>query len=352
MDTTSADTVSAPIPFAVLGLGRMGRLYAETLRDRVPAARLIAAADPDPAARAAFAVEHPGVDLFADPVDALDGVDAVVIATPTRTHHPLVIAAAGAGRAIFCEKPLALTVDDTRAAIDAVDAARVPLQVGFMRRFDAAYVRAKALIDAGSIGEPIVFESVGRDPFCPRPEYADPVQSGGLIVDMAIHDFDLARWLMGREVERVSAEGALLVCDDLRAVGDIDNASINLRFTGGALGHVEVSRNAFYGYDIRSEVLGTEGALTIGQHQQTPVVLLDRQGAHHDVVPYLMERFGDAYRAQLDAFVTCLRDGSTPRVTGEDGLAALAIAVASTRSQRAGGQPMTVADVLSDTSDD
>ncbi len=341
----------APITFAVLGLGRMGRLYAETLRDRVPSARLAAAADPDPAARAAFASDFPGVRLVADPLDALDGVDAVVIATPTKTHHSLVIAAAAAGKAIFCEKPLALTVADTRTAIDAVTAAGVPLQVGFMRRFDATYVRAKALIDAGSIGEPIVFKSVGRDPFCPRPEYADPVLSGGLIVDMGIHDCDLARWLMGQEVERVSAEGSLLVCDDLRAVGDIDNASVNLRFASGTLGHVEVSRNAFYGYDIRTEVLGTEGAVTIGQHQQTPVVLLDRHGAHHDVVPYLMERFGEAYRSQLDAFVTCLRDGSPPRVTGADGLAALAIAVAATRSHHAGGQPVTVADVLSDVTD-
>ena len=338
----------APIPFAVFGLGRMGRLYAETLRDRVPAARLVTAADPDPAGRAAFANAYPDVRLFADPTDAFDGVDAVVIATPTKTHLPLVIAAAAAGKAIFCEKPLALTVADTRATLDAVVAAGVPPQVGFMRRFDATYVRAKSLIDEGAIGDPIVFKSVGRDPFCPRPGYADPVQSGGLIVDMGIHDCDLARWLMGQEVERVSAEGSLLVCDDLRSVGDIDNASVNLRFAGGALGHVEVSRNAFYGYDIRSEILGSEGALVIGQHRQTPVLLLNRGGAHHDVVPYLMERFGDAYRAQIDAFVTCLRDGSPPRVTGEDGLAALAIAVAATRSHHAGGQPVTVADVLND----
>src|SRR6266702_945939 len=169
-----------------------------------------------------------------------------------------------------------LATQVTGVQLYAVAQAHVPLQVGFMRRFDTGYQKAKALIDEGHIGRPVTFKSIGRDPFCPRREYADPVMSGGLIIDMAIHDFDLARWLMGSEVERVSAEGTLLVCKDLESVGDIDNAVINLRFVNGALGNVEVSRNAFYGYDIRTEVLGSEGALVIGTHQQTPVVLLTR----------------------------------------------------------------------------
>ncbi len=186
-----------------------------------------------------------------------------------------------------------------------MERAQVPLQIGFMRRFDAGYQKAKALIADGMIGTPVTFKSIGRDPFCPRREYADPTLSGGLIFDMAIHDFDLARWLMDSEVERVTAEGSLLVCQELAAVGDIDNALINLRFHSGALGNVEVSRNAFYGYDIRSEVLGSEGALTIGVQQYTPVVLFTRAGAQHDVMPYLMERFGEAYRAQRGARRWC-----------------------------------------------
>jgi inositol 2-dehydrogenase len=327
--------MSEPINIGVIGLGRMGRLYAQALARQPIGARLYAVAEPDALARAA-AAELSVPHVLADPGDllGLPDLDAVVIATPTSTHSALVIAAAAAGKPIFCEKPLALTLADARAALDAVGRAGVPLQVGFMRRFDAAYQRAMALIADGRIGRPTTFKSIGRDPFCPRPEYADPAHSGGLIVDMAIHDFDLARWLMGDEVVRVSAEGATLVCDELRAVGDIDNAVINLRFASGAIGNVEVSRNAFYGYDIRTEVLGSEGAVTIGAHGHTPVLLLSRAGAQHDLMPYLMERFGDAYRAQLQHFVGCLRDGTPPSVGGNDGLAALEIAVAATRAYR------------------
>jgi scyllo-inositol 2-dehydrogenase (NAD+) len=213
-----------------------------------------------------------------------------------------------------------------------------------MRRFDAAYRKARSLILEGRIGRPVTFKSVGRDPFCPQRQYADPAKSGGLIVDMAIHDFDLARWLMSSEVERVSAEGALLVCDELSAVGDIDNAVINLRFASGALGNVEVSRNAFYGYDIRTEILGSEGALTIGAHQHTPVLLLTQAGAQHDVTPYLMERFGEAYRAQLQHFADCVRNGQLPEVGGADGLAALEIGIAATRACQT-GRPVALAEM-------
>jgi scyllo-inositol 2-dehydrogenase (NAD+) len=330
--------IKSRLNIGVIGLGRMGQLYARALARQVSGAELYAVAEPDALARAAAVADLAVPHVLADVHDllALPELDAVVIATPTSTHSALVIAAAGAGKPIFCEKPLALTLADTHAALDAVSKAGVPLQVGFMRRFDAAYQRAMALIADGRIGMPTTFKSIGRDPFCPRPEYADPAHSGGLIVDMAIHDFDLARWLVGSEVERVSAEGATLVCDELKAVGDIDNAVINLRFTSGAIGNVEVSRNAFYGYDIRTEVLGSEGAVTIGAHGHTPVLLLTRGGAQHDLMPYLLERFGDAYRAQLQHFVACLRDGKLPAVGGSDGLAALEIALAATRAYREG----------------
>ncbi len=330
----------------VIGLGRMGRLYARTITTQVAGVQLYAVAEPDAQARAVVVEAFPVPHVFADPEDllALPDLDAVVIATPTSTHHALVIAAAQARKAIFCEKPLAISLADTRTALDAVAQAGVPLQVGFMRRFDAAYMRAKALIDEGRIGQPVTFKGVGRDPFCPNPLFADPAKSGGLLIDMGIHDFDLARWLMGSEVERVSAEGSLLVCDTLKAVGDIDNAVVNLRFVNGALGNVEVSRNAFYGYDIRTEVLGSEGALNIGVYQQTPVLLLTREGAQHDIVPYLMERFGPAYSAQIAHFAECLRDNKPPAVGGADALAAFEIGLAATRSVQE-SRPITLAEV-------
>src|SRR5205085_12229429 len=242
------------------------------LTTQMNGAHLHAVADTNEQARSQV-VDELGVSYaFADPYEliALPDLDAVIITTPTSTHSELVSAAAQGGQAIFCEKPLALTLEDTLSALEAVARAQVPLQVGFMRRFDSAYQKAKILIDSGQIGYPVTFKSIGRDPFCPQPEYADPAKSGGLILDMGIHDFDLARWLMGSEVERVTAEGTILVCKVLESVGDIDNAVINLRFMTGALGNVEVSRNAFYGYDIRTEVLGSEGAVIIGAHQHTP----------------------------------------------------------------------------------
>ena len=326
------------VNIGVIGLGRMGRLYAQMLATQVSGARLYAVAEVSEQARSQATSELAVAHAFADAYEllALPGLDAVVIATPTSTHHDPVIAAAKAGKAIFCEKPLALTLEETGSMVEAIANAQVPLQVGFMRRFDAAYQRAKTLIDDGQIGYPVTFKSLSRDPFCPPGNYLDPAKSGGLILDMAIHDFDLARWLVGSEVERVTAEGTVLVCNDLASVGDIDNALVNMRFVNGALGNIEASRNAFYGYDIRTEVLGSEGAVMIGVQQHTPVLLLNRTGAHHDVMPYLMERFGDAYRAQLQHFIDCLRKGQSPSVSGAEALAACKIGIAATRSYQTG----------------
>lgn len=337
--------MEATIKIAVIGFGRMGQVYAHTIR-QIPGTQLYAVADPSEKARSSAQETYAVQKVSAEPLEVigLPEVDAVIITTPTSTHSRLVIAAAQAGKAIFCEKPLALSLEDSQAALEAVEKAGVPLQMGFMRRFDPAYQKAKALIEKGEIGFPVTFKAVGRDPFCPNPEFADPAKSGGLIIDMGIHDFDLARWLVGSEVTRVSTEGTLLVCDVLKAIGDIDNAVVNLRFASGALGNVEVSRNAFYGYDIRTEILGSEGAINIGVYQHTPVLLLTRHGAQHDVTPYLMERFGEAYRAQIQHFVDCLRNSKTPAVTGRDAVAAFEIGLAATRSYQT-GQPVTLAEL-------
>ncbi len=277
------------VKIGVIGLGRMGRLYARMLASRVSGVHLDAVAEVSEQAQSQIMGELDIAHAFADAYEllALPDLDAVVIATPTSTHHDLVIAAAKAGKAIFCEKPLALTLEENRSMLQAVASAQVPLQVGFMRRFDAAYQRAKTLIVDGQIGHPVTFKSLSRDPFCPPGDYMDPAKSGGLILDMAIHDFD---------------------------------------------------------YDIRTEVLGSEGAVMIGVHQHTPVLLLNRAGAHHDVMPYLMERFGDAYRAQLQHFVDCLHNGQSPAVGGAEALAACKIGIAATRSYQA-GRPVTLSEL-------
>lgn len=326
--------MKAKLPVGVIGLGRMGQVYARHLATRVPQARIVAVADAMAERVRTFAEEF-GIESWSmDYRDVLANQDirAVFVISPTSTHREVVTAAAEAGKAIFCEKPVALTLADTDAMLAIIEKKGVMFQAGFMRRFDAGYVAAKKQIEAGAIGQPTTFKSIGRDPFCPDVAYADPHVSGGLILDMAIHDFDLGRWLVGAEVKRVQTEGGLLACPELKAVGDIDNAVINMLFQGGILGNVEVSRNAFYGYDIRTEVLGTEGCVQIGYYQQTPLLLLNRQGIHHDMVPYLMERFGEAYLAQTLDFVERVLNERPAAVGGFDARAALEIALAATQS--------------------
>jgi inositol 2-dehydrogenase len=316
----------------------MGSIYTRHLSARVPEAELVAVADPAPGLAERAAAECGVPKWFEDYRELITDceVEAVVIATPASTHAVVIEAAAAAGRPIYCEKPLALTLGECDRAVRIVERARLPFQVGFNRRFDAAYVQAKRLIEDGAIGTPVTFKSVSRDPMMPRLDYARPEVSGGLIVDMAIHDFDVGRWLMGSEVTRVSTEGGTLVFPELNTVGDFDNAVINLRFGSGALGNVEVSRNALYGYDIRTEVLGSEGAVMVGALQQTPVLLLTREGARHDVMRYIVERFSDAYLAEVRHFVRMVQGNERPGPTVYDGRAATEIALAATVSYREG----------------
>jgi len=327
---------------AVIGFGRMGKIYAQAI-DEMDGACLYAVATMALASEGDLVADYEVPHVFdnAEEAFAIDAVDAVVIATPTSTHCRLVLDAAAAGKAIFCEKPMALSLNDSRRMIEAVKDAGVPFQIGFMRRFDPSYVEAKALIEAGTIGRPVTFKGIGRDPFCPRPEFADPAHSGGLIIDMGIHDMDLARWLMNAEVERVTAEGTTMVCADLKAVGDLDNAVVNLRFENGAIGNVEVSRNAFYGYDIRTEVLGSKAAVRVGGDELGPRLLLLPNGESDGDGSYLLQRFGTAYREQMHDFVSCVREDRPPRCTGADALAAFEISLAASYAAQT-GEPVTL----------
>lgn len=326
------------IGIGVIGLGRMGRVYALHTARQMDGAALVAVADPNPDVLRSFAAQLPGVQAYANYHDLLVNphVQGVLIASPTSTHREVAIEAARAGKAIFCEKPVALTLDATDEVIAAAEQAGVLFQVGFMRRFDRAYAAAKRKLDAGEIGEPVTIRSIGRDPHRTSLEFANPAVSGGLIVDMAIHDFDCVRWLMADDIQRVYAETASLVYPELLDVGDVDNAMIVARFVRGGLGNIEVSRTAIYGYDIRCEVVGTEGTIEIGYLRETPITMLTRAGVTHDVVPHFPQRFGPAYTAQLDHFVDCLLHDRTPVVTPADARAALQACLAATLSQREG----------------
>jgi len=322
------------IRVGLIGAGRMGKVFAHTLAFTVSEVDLVAVADIDPKTSQEVAARYGIRDHYTDYQELLkrEDIDAVVVVTPTATHAEVIKAAAAAGKHIFSEKPLAQSLAMCDAAIAAVSSAGVKLQLGFMRRFDPAYVMAKKKIEEGVIGTPVMFRSTSRDPKRTSLDFARRENSGGLIMDMGVHDFDLARWLMGSEVVRVHTEGGCLVYPELNDVGDIDNAMINLKFANNTIGNIDVSRNAVYGYDIRTEVLGSEGGLLIGKLQQTSTLVMTRQGVIHDTVPYFMERFGEAYTAEIRDFVASIIENRPPSVTGQDARQATAIGIAATLS--------------------
>ena len=327
----------ARLAIGLVGLGRLGRVYARDLSSRIAETRLVAVADPAGSVAQEVADEFDVARHYADPLALIDdpAVDALVIVSPTHTHRELVMAAAARRKPTFCEKPPALSLDEVAVMQDAIARSGMFFQMGFMRRFDAGYAAAKQQLADGRIGKALVFKSTSRDPYRPSLEYANPKSSGGMLIDMGIHDFDLARWFMG-DVRAVSTIGATIAYPELTTVGDIDNAVASLTFTSGTLGVVDLSRSGIYGYDIATEILGSEGTLRIGYLRETPVMLLTKNSVAHDTVPYFMERFRDAYTTQLQNFAQNVQQDRTPPVTIADGMEALRIGVAATRAHETG----------------
>lgn len=324
----------ARIGLAVLGAGRIGALHAANVARHVPGATLAGVADIDRAA-AQRAVEVAGAGRATTAYeDLLDNpaVQGVIIASPTETHALYMVEAARRGKHIFCEKPIALTLEATRDAIDAVRQQGVLLQVGFNRRFDPAWVRARAAVQRGDIGDPWIVKLVGRDPRPAPLSYLE--HSGGQFKDQSVHEFDAARWLIDREVEEVYAAGTVLVDPAIGALGDVDTSLTTLRYAGGALGMVDSCRKAAYGFDIRGEVHGSKGRLMIGYEGRRAALALETNTARQGGASWFLERFARAYRDELIDFVDCVRSGRAPRAGGEDGYRALQIAVAAGRSQR------------------
>jgi inositol 2-dehydrogenase len=317
----------------LIGLGRLGSVYAGYFAQRISGARLAAVADAD-AAIAELHAQKLGVskwyghyqDLLADAE-----IDAVVIVTPTRTHGEIVTAAAERGKAIYCEKPMSLSLDEACSMQQAVERARIFFHPAFTRRFDKGYVAAKRKIEEGAIGAPLVFKSSSRDPFRPSLEFLDPAKSGGIITDMGIHDLDIARWLVG-EIQSVYSIGGAIAYPEMAPINDQDNTITSLNFESGALGTVDLSRSGVYGYDIRTEVLGSKGTLKIGYLRETPLLVMTKEGVTHDTVPYFMERFEGAYIAQLQDFVDRVRRDEPPSISVADGVAALRACLAATLS--------------------
>jgi scyllo-inositol 2-dehydrogenase (NAD+) len=330
----------------LIGLGRLGRVYARDLAGRIPETKLVAVADPQGNVAKEIADEFDVPRSYTDTQALIDdkNVAAIVIVTPTHVHKEQVIAAAGSKKPTFCEKPPALSLAEVAAMKSAVEKSGMFFQMGFMRRFDPGYAAAKKQIEGGRIGMPLVFKATSRDPFRPSLEYANPASSGGMLIDMGIHDFDLARWFMG-DVRTVAAIGATIAYPELATVGDIDNAIASLTFASGKLGVVDLTRSGIYGYDISTEILGLEGTIRIGYLRETPIVVMTKaNGVSHDTVPYFMERFRDAYTNQLQNFAQNVLNERPAPITIDDGMEALRVGVAATRARET-GTTVTVADI-------
>ncbi len=329
-------TGNGRLRLGVIGVGAMGARHAENIARGVPEARLVAVFDAQTAAavRVAAALDcQPTASL--DELLGRDDVDAVVIVSPPRFHADHAVAALEAGKHVLLEKPMALALADADRVIDAAARSGVRLQVGFMRRYDPAYAAAKRRIVAGDIGVPRLFKGIDRDQDAP----VGPFGSAGradILTDSAIHDFDVARWLMADEVTAVRA--TIAVIGDRAVVPCPNLALVDLRFARGAVGNVETLHGAKYGYDIRAEVVGTEGTLLIGGHQRTALTFLGTAGSTHDLIGHWLDRFADAYRLEMADFVAATLAGRPPAVTGDDGRRALAIALAADTAGDQGGE--------------
>lgn len=319
-----------PIGLAVFGAGRIGAVHA-TNASRLAGVTLVGVADIDHAA-AQRLTDKTKTGRVADTAAFLSdpSVSGIVIATPTASHAALIEQAAAAGKHVLCEKPISLDIATTQAAIARAERAKIILQVGFQRRFDAQFQFARRCVESGELGSPRFLRLVGRDHRVPSLDYLRT--SGGQFKDQMIHEFDLARWLMAPAfVTEVFAAGSAVIEPALAQFGDADTTVALLRFNTGALGIVDGSREAVYGYDVRGEILGSKGMVLVGEERLVNGTFLDASAVPAQAESFI-ERFEGAYRAELADFVDAIAGARAPRVGGSDALEALRLAVAATRS--------------------
>ena len=319
--------------FGVIGAGRIGKIHAENLATRIPDVVVAGIADVDVKAAKDLAsrlhVTAAEADyhmLLADP-----SIDAVAICSSTDTHAKIVIEAAEAGKHIFCEKPIDLRLEKIDAALEAVEKAGVKLQIGFNRRFDPNFRKVRTMVAEGKIGTPHILRITSRDPAPPPLSYIKV--SGGIFLDMTIHDFDMARYLSGSEVEEVYTAAGVMVDPSIGEAGDLDTAIITLRFENGAIGTIDNSRQAVYGYDQRVEVFGSNGM--IQAHNNTPDndVYFNADGVQSAKPLYFfLERYTESFIAEMKEFVRSIRENTPPPVTGIDGRIPVVMGMAAKKS--------------------
>ena len=329
--------------FAILGAGRIGQVHARAVAS-TPGARLVAIADPVAAAAEKLRGAY-GCDVRTiEQIEASGDVDAVVICTPTDTHADLIERFCRAGKAVFCEKPIDLSLPRVAACLKVVQETNGKLMVGFNRRFDPDFMAVKAAIDAGRVGAVEMVTITSRDPGAPPHEYI--TRSGGMFRDMTIHDFDMARWLLGEEVESVFASASVLTDAKIGELGDFDSANVILRTASGKQAIITNTRRASYGYDQRIEVLGSKGMAAAENHGENRIVLADADGFHSaPLLNFFMTRYVAAYANEIASFIAAVTEGAATPTTGEDGLRALALAEAALKSV-AEGRLVKVSEVL------
>ncbi|GAB3647009.1 inositol 2-dehydrogenase [Echinicola sediminis] len=314
------------INVGIIGLGRIGQIHFNNLKYQIPHVEVVMVADPrEKEVYQGIPVGSP------EEVIAHPGIDAVVICSPTDTHADYIEMCAAAGKDIFCEKPHDLSLDRVISTLESVTTAGVKLMLGFNRRFDANFSKIHELVQNNKIGEPTILKITSRDPGPPPLEYLK--SSGGMFMDMTIHDFDMARFIMGKEVEKVYATAGVFTSKEVAEAGDIDTAVINLTFTDGSMAVIDNCRKAVYGYDQRLEIFGSGGMAQADNNKHDSHLLMDEKGSHGALpLDFFMDRYVDSYKVEMKMFIQALQENTAVPVSGQDGLAAMMIAIAAKQS--------------------
>ncbi|GAB4539346.1 MAG: inositol 2-dehydrogenase [Anaerolineae bacterium] len=325
--------MSRQVNVGIIGAGRIGRVHAENLAYHIPEAKVVAIADIFVEAAQECATNLGIPSAFKDhrAIMENDQVEAVIICSSTNTHAQFIEEAAAAGKHIFCEKPIDFDLKRIDQALEAVEKAGVKLQIGFNRRFDPSFKRVRDMVAGGQIGDPHLVHIISRDPGPPPIEYIKV--SGGIFLDMTIHDFDMARYLIGSEVDEIYATGGVMVDPKIGEAGDIDTAVVVLRYANGAIGTIDNSRRAVYGYDQRVEVFGSKGGIVVANRTPDNAVLSDADGVHAAKPLYFfIERYMDAFIAEMKGFIASIQEDKTPLVTGIDGRVPVVMGLAAWKS--------------------
>ncbi|MBI4324329.1 MAG: inositol 2-dehydrogenase [Chloroflexi bacterium] len=324
---------SKTLNLAVIGAGRIGRIHAQNIATRIDGARLAAVADIDEAAAQAVARQFQVPLATADYRQCLadPAIEAVAICSATDTHDRIIQEAAASGKHVFCEKPIDYDLPRIERVLEAVEKAGIRFQVGFNRRFDPSFAKARELVAGGKIGVPHLVRITSRDPAPPPLAYVRV--SGGIFLDMTIHDFDMVRFLTGCEAEEIFAVGAALVDPEIGRAGDVDTCLVTLRLKNGALAAIDNSRQAVYGYDQRIEVFGSKGMVSVSNRVPDSHVHFDGDGVHAAKPQhFFLDRYQEAYVAEMQEFVRCVQTGASPPVSGPDGLMPVVMGLAAKKS--------------------